>query len=462
VRLVGNSLRSRLFQAIVLIVVLSVGLTLAIGLVLTRRTVDQATLDDVAHQADLIARRERSAIAPLAHLADVRAFLAEQNGRVETVLLTTRSPYLPEDAREELLAGAAGVRGSVEVDGKAWYFAAERVVGQRGLVLLRPHRAAASDWRPYLEGLVIAGLAGVALAALASLVLARRIARPVGRAAEASRRLAAGSSPDPLPVEGVDELATLASSFNDLASQLARAKEAERSFLLSVSHELKTPLTVVRGYAEALQEGAALPVEAGEAIERDAARLERLVGDLLDLGRLNRSEFAVHPSEVDLWEVAAEAVQRFEAQAAGFGVGLGLDGERPSPAFADADRVLQVVSNLVENALRVTPPHGRVRIVVSPGRLAVEDTGPGLEQEELEHAFDRFYLWSRYGRERRVGTGLGLAIVKELTRAMNGAVEVSSEPRRGTVFTVRLPWRPDQPLDGGGAGLAGTSATSSP
>jgi two-component system sensor histidine kinase BaeS len=435
----GRSLRSRLFRAIALIVVLSVGLTLAIGLVLTRRTVDQATLDDVVHQADLIARRERTAIAPLAHLSDVRGFLAEQKGRVETVTLTSASPYLPDGARETLLAGAASARGSVDVDGREWYFAAERVLPQEGLVVLRPRRAAASDWRPYLQGLLISGFAGAMLAASASLVLARRIARPVRQAAEASRRLAAGSAPEPLPLGEVEELATLASAFNDLSSQLARAKEAERSFLLSVSHELKTPLTVIRGYAEALQEGAALPAEAGEAIERDAVRLERLVGDLLDLGRLNRSEFAVHPSEIDLWEVAAEAIRRFEAQAAGFGVGLRLDGDRPAPTSADYDRVLQILSNLVENALRVTPPHGTVRIRVAPGELAVEDTGPGLEPEEQLHAFDRFYLWSRYGRERRVGTGLGLAIVKELTRAMNGTVEVSSEPRRRTAFTVRLP-----------------------
>jgi signal transduction histidine kinase len=100
--------------------------------------------------------------------------------------------------------------------------------------------------------------------------------------------------------------------------------------------------------------------------------------------------------------------------------------------------MLQVASNLVENALRLTPPGGEVRIVAAPGELRVEDTGPGLEQEDREHAFERFYLHSRYGRERPVGTGLGLAIVKELTRAMQGEVEVSSEPGRLTVFTVRL------------------------
>jgi signal transduction histidine kinase len=101
--------------------------------------------------------------------------------------------------------------------------------------------------------------------------------------------------------------------------------------------------------------------------------------------------------------------------------------------------VLQVVSNLVENALRLTPRGGEVRVVSEPGRLRVEDTGPGLAGDDREHAFERFYLHSRYGRERPVGTGLGLAIVKELTQAMGGTVEVTSEPGRLTVFSVRLP-----------------------
>jgi signal transduction histidine kinase len=107
--------------------------------------------------------------------------------------------------------------------------------------------------------------------------------------------------------------------------------------------------------------------------------------------------------------------------------------------MGDGDRTLQVVSNLVENALRVTPPGGTVRVVAEPGSIAVQDTGPGLQPEELPHAFDRFYLWSRYGGERPVGTGLGLAIVKELTEGMRGSVEVTSEPGRATRFTVRLP-----------------------
>jgi signal transduction histidine kinase len=113
-------------------------------------------------------------------------------------------------------------------------------------------------------------------------------------------------------------------------------------------------------------------------------------------------------------------------------------GDAPAPAVADADRVLQVLSNLVENALRLTPPGGEVRVVAEAGVLRVEDTGPGLAEADAQRAFERFYLHERYGLERRVGTGLGLAIVKELTLAMGGSVEVESRPGTLTVFTVRL------------------------
>jgi signal transduction histidine kinase len=247
-----------------------------------------------------------------------------------------------------------------------------------------------------------------------------------------------GTHPEPVPVEGATEIATLAVAFNELAAQLRQAQEAERSFLLSVSHELKTPLTAIRGYAEAVEDGAVDPREASATVAFEARRLERLVHDLLDLARMNRTDFSVRNTEIDLAEVAEDAVRRYQQQAENFGVALHAVGDAPAPAIGDADRVLQVVSNLVENALRLTPPDGEVRVVTGPGLLRVEDTGPGLAETDAEHAFERFYLHERYGRERRVGTGLGLAIVKELTLAMGGTVDVDSEPGRLTVFTVRL------------------------
>jgi signal transduction histidine kinase len=425
------SLRGRLFAAIALIVVGSIGVSLGVGLVLTRRAVEHAALEGLTNQAALIAAGQRAAIAPLAHVAQLRRPLARQHE-----LYTLDESILPPHALALVRAGKPA-QGTLSERGTTYYFAAQPV-GTRTFVLLRPKARATASWHPFLEALVLAALVGAALAAAVAFALARLISRPVRRVAAASRSLAEGEHPQPVPLEGAAELRTLAGSFNDLSVQLARAREAERNFLLSVSHELKTPLTAIRGYAEALHEGAVPPDEAAATIGRDALRLERLVRDLLDLARMNKREFSVRLARIDAAEVAAEAVRRYEPQAAAYAIALELDAPEPAPAVADEDRLLQVVSNLVENALRVTPAHGRVRVVAERGRISVEDTGPGLEPEDLPHVFDRFYLWSRYGRERPVGTGLGLAIVKELTTAMGGDVEVASDPRRGTRFTVTL------------------------
>ncbi|HEY2072284.1 MAG TPA: HAMP domain-containing sensor histidine kinase, partial [Gaiellaceae bacterium] len=419
-----TSLRTRLFQAIAVIVVLCVGLTLALGLLLTRRAVDRATLQDVAHQAALIAERERVAISPFTYLKPLRPYLRQQHE-----LYHTTPAGLPASAQDALRHGQSA-QGSVTFGGTRYFFAAQPVEPKHPFVLLRPKSVTSSQWSPFVWAILIAALAGAALAGAAALLLARRIARPVHRVAEAARTLARGTHPEPVPVEGAAELATLAIAFNDLAEQLARAREAERSFLLSVSHELKTPLTAIRGWAEALGEGAVDAQDAAETVAAESARLERLVRDLLDLARMNRTDFSVHPSDVDLAEVAADAVRRYQQQAAAFGVELNAVSDGAAPAVADADRALQVVSNLVENALRLTPRGGEVRVVTAPGLLRVEDTGPGLKPEERTRAFERFYLHERYGRERPVGTGLGLAIVKELTEAMGGRVEVVSEPGR--------------------------------
>ena len=228
-----------------------------------------------------------------------------------------------------------------------------------------------------------------------------------------------------------------------MAAQLAASRESERNFLLSVSHELKTPLTAIRGYAEGLAEGAFTSEDASRTILVEARRLERLVRDLLDLARMNRREFSVGSEPVDLADVAREAVARHEASARTFSVSLTAEGEE-SWVEADPDRVLQIASNLIENALRETPPGGTVTVQASGRHLLVADTGPGLEPEDLARAFDRFFLYDRYGRERPVGSGLGLAIVKQLAVAMGGDVTVSSSPGAGAAFTLELPRSPSR------------------
>jgi signal transduction histidine kinase len=420
----GSGLRARLFQAIGVVVLICVAFTIGLGLVLTRRQVEKATLRDLKNQVDLIYAFQgihgASSLPPL------------PKGQHES--LVTDKRILPASARRDL---AGGVQGTLDYKGQSDYFAARP--GNPGtLILLRPRSTASSLLSPYVWGLLIAAAAGGLLAAIAAFLLARRISRPVDRIAAAARTLTGGTHPEPVPVEGATEIATLAVAFNDLAAQLRQAQEAERNFLLSVSHELKTPLTAIRGYAEAVQDGAFEPRAAAATVASEARRLERLVHDLLDLARMHRTDFSVLNTDIDLAEVVDDVVRRYQQQAETFRVSLVAAGDTRAPAVGDADRVLQVASNLVENALRLTPPGGEVRVVAVPGILRVEDTGPGLAESDTEHAFERFYLYERYGRERPVGTGLGLAIVKELTLAMGGSVEVESRPGRSTVFTVRL------------------------
>lgn len=294
-----------------------------------------------------------------------------------------------------------------------------------------------------LDRLAWIGIAGLALIVLLGLlgawILSRSVVRPVRRLAEASGRLAEGEAGVTVMPEGPRELRELAVSFNDMNAKLSKAQETEQAFLLSVSHELKTPLTSIRGYAEGVGDGTIAAADGAVVIGAEAARLERLVGDLLESGRLRRSAFTVRREAVDLAAVAGDVARRYEATAQDAGLVLLLHTEAGGGAVADHDRVLQVVSNLVENAIRCTPAPGTVTISTAPAAITVADTGRGLTGDDLPRAFERFYLYTRYGTDRPVGTGLGLAIVKELTEAMGGSVAVASTVGVGTAFTVTLP-----------------------
>lgn len=431
-----RSLRSRGFAAIALAVVASVGVTLVIAVVLVRRSVEQEALRSLSRQAALIAAQQRAGDASRTP-TNLGLFFDTQQEQLSVLLLEQAALLLPPSAGAELRRGKA-VQGSLTIDGRGYLFAAdpERT---RAVVLLSSARLEASDLGPFTLAFVIAAAVGAVIAALAAFVLARAVARPIEQVARASLALARGERPGPIPVEGSTEVASLAAAFNQMAGDLERAKDAERTFLLSASHELKTPLASIRGHAEALIDGVMTVPKAAGVVVDEAKRLERLVRDLLDLARFNQQSFTVSPRPLDLAELAAEAVGRHEAESLRLGVRLAAESDGPAPALADPDRTLQVLANLIENALRSTPAGGSVTVRARPGLLTVADTGPGLAADELPRAFERFFLYSRYAANRAVGTGLGLAIVHELTEAMGGSVSVESTPGEGTSFAVRLP-----------------------
>jgi two-component system sensor histidine kinase BaeS len=432
-----RSLRAREFVAILVAVLVAVGVTLVVAAALVRSSARHEALRSLARQAALIAEQQKAASSQQHELTSLGAFFDTQQEQLAILGLRQAALLLPPTGGAALQAGRPA-QGSVEVGGHRYLYAARPAAG-RAIVLLRSARLEASDLEPYTIAFGIAAAVGAALAALAAFFLARAVARPVERVSRASLALAAGERPGPLPVSGPAEVATLAASFNRLSDDLDRAKDAERTFLLSVSHELKTPLAAIRGHGEALLDGVMTVPKAAGVIVQESKRLERLVRDLLDLARLNARSFSVHPYDVDLTRVVHQAVERHGAQSMRVGVRLIGDTNRAAHAVADPDRALQVLSNLIENALRTTPSGGTVTVSARPGELSVSDTGPGLAPEELPRAFERFFLYSRYAQNRAVGTGLGLAIVKQLAEAMGGTVSVVSEPGCGAIFSIALP-----------------------
>jgi two-component system sensor histidine kinase BaeS len=286
----------------------------------------------------------------------------------------------------------------------------------------------------------LAGLLALAAAVGVAYVLARNLSKPLGELASSARALALGgdgtisaSPTDPVEIAEVKE------AFAGMAGDLSSSREREKSFLLSVSHELRTPLTAIRGYGEALADGTARDAEkAGTVVVHESQRLERLVQDLMDLARLESGEFSVHRVDVDLVVAATGVVDALGPLAREAGVTLRVDGDGSVRADTDPDRVHQMIANLVENALRVTPVGGSVTLEVASGSIAVHDSGPGLDSGDLERAFERFYLWRKYRGDRPVGSGLGLAIVGELAQRLGIHLDVRSSPGDGTRFELRF------------------------
>ena len=321
------------------------------------------------------------------------------------------------------------------------------VPGDGGVLLLERASDAQVLTPAVLRRLLLALLLGLGAAALLGVVVARRLTRPLVRAAEGAHRLAAGERDVRLAEDGPAEVAELSGAMNRLTDALAGSESRQRDFLLSISHELRTPLTAIRGYAEALGDEVATgagAVTAGRTIEAEAQRLERLVSDLLDLARLGAQDFRLEPSLIDLTEVVRAAAAVWSTRCAGEGVPFRADlPAQPLLVHTDAGRVRQVLDGLAENALRVTPTGCPITFSLSAGAggavLQVRDGGPGLTEDDIAVAFERSVLFNRYRGVRRVGTGLGLALVGGLVGRLGGRVSAGHAPEGGAAFTVTLP-----------------------
>jgi len=369
------------------------------------------------------------------------------NGRGELVHLGNAERPLLEQIPEDVDLSHP-YSFDVEIDGVQVAAVAQpfRVERRATLVVLIGTNLELIPWNEVAARFIWAIAFGVVLAALLAAALARRLGRRVIPLQEASRDIASGDFGTRIELAGSDEITDVAHAFNEMATKLEAAQTREREFLVSVSHDLRTPLTTIAGYAEAMQEGR---VDASDldrvasVLGTEAGRLRRLVEDLMLLARIEAREFSLRPDSVDLAAHLKGVLEGFRERADSAKVVMEENIESVGIVEVDPDRVTQIVGNLLENALRYTPEAGQVTLAlerVSSGvRIAVTDTGPGIDAADLPHIFERLYVTARYRPVRPEGSGLGLSIVRELVDAMGGATSVVSSPGRGSEIDVVLP-----------------------
>ena len=436
--------------------VLSLSLTRTVSESSARKELRQlaaAAASTVNNRPDSTAARlrARSTLGPL----KIQLALLDRSGNVTAGQKLARDALSPAQRSHLVGVGLLSLRSTV--DGVA-VFVEARVTSVGGVVLVQRRSDALAVADDAIRRVILALLVGVAVAVLLGALVAYRIARPLRRTAQAAHALADGHRDVRVNLDGPAEVAEVGAAVNSLAAALTTSERRQRDFLMSVSHDLRTPLTAISGFAESLADGV-VPAEqtahVGAVMLGEAQRLNRMVADLLDLARLDAADFRVDLVPIDLVAVLRDTAAVWAGRCAKEGVRLEVQvPHHPLVVPTDAMRIRQVLDGLLENALRVTPAGSPVVLAAdadpggvgdsADGRrsgvvLEVRDGGPGLQDEDLPVAFEQSVLYERYRGVRKVGTGLGLAIVDRLVRRLGGTVAAGHAVEGGARFTVRLP-----------------------
>jgi signal transduction histidine kinase len=372
--------------------------------------------------------------------------LVEQMGRIsgERIVLADGEGQVVADSSRKLVGQTVG---------RDWAGPAALIVyrgAQAGTLYADPlgqsadplrEQFLASVNRALLLAAVVAGLTAVLL----TLALSRRVVGPIEALTAAARKMEKGDLSQRVEVQSGDEVGELARAFNAMADGLARLEQLRRNMVTDVAHELRTPLSNIRGYLEALQDGVARPSPAlVDSLYEEAMLLNRLVDDLQELALAEAGQLKLVRRPVALAEIVEQVVSLFQSRATAKGLTVRTDLPADLPTVdADPDRVGQILRNLLVNALTYTPPGGEItvlaRAVDSEIEVRVRDTGIGIAPEHLPYIFERFYRADKSRTRTTGGAGLGLAIVKQLVEAHDGRVWVESKPGEGTTFAFTLP-----------------------
>ncbi len=359
--------------------------------------------------------------------------------------------------------------GEFDDGGQHWLYATSTLPGLVApfeVVAALPYEAAPLFRDPVflelLRPLLIAALLALGVSIVLAFLVTRSVTRPMQHVAQAAQKIAAGNYDQVVPVEGPQEFKEVAVDFNQMAQKVRDTQQSQRDLVANVSHELKTPLTSIQGFAQAIKDGAASEPEAihksAAIIYDEAARMNRMVGELLDLARIETGQIVMRREAIAIDQVLRSVVEKLLPRAQESGIALQISITDNLPALAgDGDRLAQVFSNLIDNALKHTPSGGKVTVaaralsgssVVRKGKpwpggveVTVSDTGSGIPPEDLSRIFERFYQVDKSRARSKSGAslGLGLAIVKEIVTAHGGTIHAESVVGLGTKFVVWLP-----------------------
>lgn len=461
-----NSLRSRLWLTYVLIVIMVLAVC-AVGLIYALRQsplLYRQVINQIEVSSELLVRR----LDPLSDLSTERFILAFKNesedingsaalfdgsGKFLTTNITGNEAIMRLIASQVDLKTQDGAEVNLfagDERNKDWFYAV-RAIGDDYYILTaisKPVFQFSTIIKDeFMSPLLQAGAIVLIFAFFISLIISNWIALPLKHITKSAEALAEGDLIE-IPLEGPKEVQQLAGTFNLMSKKITAGAQSQREFVANVSHELKTPLTSIQGYAQAILDGtvASKPEidKAANVILIETNRLHRLVMDLLMLARLEAGTANIQHSEVHVQALLANMVDKFSIQAEKQAIHLQMEIIPNVIVMGDGDRLAQVFSNLIDNALKFTPENGMVKISAKTQNrdicIKVADNGLSIPNAEREKIFDRFYQSEssrKYGKKK--GFGLGLSIAREIIQSHHGQIWVEDNAGQGSVFIVKLP-----------------------